>query len=122
MFGLRSHDRLFVSAFVVVVLLLTSVQWLRLSGWNLQPIEIERMPEREYDFRININEAGWVEWTQIEGIGEVTAKRIVADRDEKGPFRSLSDVGRVRGIGDKTLERIKPYLREGTIGAEGARK
>ena len=117
--GLRSHDQLFGSAFVAIVLLLTMVQWLRLSGWNQQPIEIERMADRKYDFRININTAGWVEWTQIEGIGETTARRIVADRDERGPFRSLSDLGRVKGIGNKTLARLKPYLREGTIGAEG---
>jgi len=43
-------------------------------------------------------------------IGEQLARRIVADRQQNGPFRDLADLRRVRGIGPKTLEGMRPYL------------
>lgn len=64
-----------------------------------------------YVFTIDVNSATWVEWAQLPGIGETLARRIVADREEHGPFRSIDDVVRVRGIGQKTLARFRPHLR-----------
>jgi competence protein ComEA len=46
----------------------------------------------------------------LPNIGEQLAKRIVEDRALRGPFRELSDLRRVRGIGPKTLDGMKPYL------------
>jgi competence protein ComEA len=46
----------------------------------------------------------------MPNIGEQLAKRIVTDRQEHGPFRDLSELRRVRGIGPKTLEGMKPFL------------
>jgi competence protein ComEA len=77
------------------------------------PVEVKSQKPREYHYSLDINTASWVEWAQLEGIGEKLAKRIVADRNERGPFRNPADVGRVRGIGPKTIERIKPFLRGG---------
>lgn len=109
-FGLRSSDELFVAVLVLIVLLLMTIQWVRLSGWGMQPVEIERHPARMYDYKINVNTATWVEWTQLEGIGETLAPKIVADRERNGPFRDIEDVRRVPGIGVKTLEKIRPWL------------
>jgi competence protein ComEA len=81
------------------------------SGWGVQPIEIERLPERSLEFQLEINRATWVEWMQLEGIGETLAHRIVADRETNGPFVSIEDIGRVKGIGPKTIEKIRPWLR-----------
>jgi competence ComEA-like helix-hairpin-helix protein len=50
------------------------------------------------------------EWERLPGIGPSLAARIVADRAERGPFRSPEGLLRVRGIGPRTLERIRPYL------------
>ena len=109
---LTKLDQTFVAVFVAVFLLLTGYHWATLGGWGMQPIELERQPARQYDFRFDINSATWVEWTQIEGIGEVTAQKIIADRDAKGPFRKIDDLLRVKGIGPKTLEKMRPFLRE----------
>ena len=95
-------------------LALTGYHWAKLGGWGMQPIEVDRLPARQYDFRIDINSASWVEWTQIEGIGETTANKIIADRETNGPFRGIQDLLRVKGIGPKTLEKMRPYLREPT--------
>ncbi|HET6323107.1 MAG TPA: helix-hairpin-helix domain-containing protein, partial [Planctomycetaceae bacterium] len=50
-------------------------------------------------------------WGQIQGIGDALARRIVADREENGPFQSVEDLGRVKGIGPKTLEHLRPWVR-----------
>ena len=44
------------------------------------------------------------------GIGEATAKKIVADREANGPFKSVDEVQRVKGIGPATLEKMRPWL------------
>lgn len=109
---LTKLDQTFVTVFVAVFLVLVGYHWATLGGWGMQPIEVDRLPERQYDFRIDINSASWVEWTQIEGIGETTAQKIIADRDSNGPFRTIDDLLRVKGIGPKKLETMRPFLRE----------
>ncbi len=106
------YDQLFVGVFAAVFLALSGYHWVTLGGWGMRPIELDRLPARQYDFRIDINSATWVEWTQIEGIGEVTAQKIVDDRKANGPFRSAKDLLRVKGIGPKKLEMMRPFLRE----------
>jgi competence protein ComEA len=108
---LNKLDQTFVTVFVAAFLVLVGYHWATLGGWGMQPIELDRLPSRQYDFRIDINSASWVEWTQIEGIGEVTANKIIADRDSNGPFRTIDDLLRVKGIGPKTLEKMRPFLR-----------
>ncbi|TXT35932.1 MAG: hypothetical protein FD138_1165 [Planctomycetota bacterium] len=109
---LNKHDQKFIGVFVAVFLMLSGYHWATLGGWGMRPIELERLPVRQYDFRIDINSASWVEWTQIEGIGEATAQKIIADREANGPFGNVKDLLRVKGIGPKTLEKMRPFLRE----------
>ena len=111
---LRRSDQLFVGTLLVVLLALLTAHWLKLSRWGTAPVEITSLKPREYFYSLDINTASWVEWAQLDGIGEKLAKRIVADRAERGPFRDASDVGRVRGIFPKQLETMKPFLRGGT--------
>lgn len=73
-------------------------------------VEIERLPERQYDFKVDINKANWIEWMQLEGIGELLARRIEEDRKTNGPFASVDDLDRVPGIGTVTLDTIRPWL------------
>jgi competence protein ComEA len=47
----------------------------------------------------------------LPGVGESLARRIVESRGALGRFADLDELRRVRGIGPKTLERIKPFLR-----------
>lgn len=44
--------------------------------------------------------------SHLEGIGHAMAERIVADRDQNGPFYALYDLARVSGIGAKMFEKI----------------
>lgn len=60
---------------------------------------------------LNINTASAAELEALPGIGPALAGRIIDDRAANGPFRTVDDLDRVRGIGPKTLERLRPYLR-----------
>src|SRR5262249_27088115 len=60
--------------------------------------------------RVNVNQAGRDDLMKLPGVGPVLADHILADRDTKGPFRSLSDLKRVKGIKDKVLEKLVPYI------------
>ncbi|MBA4191714.1 MAG: hypothetical protein C0467_27355 [Planctomycetaceae bacterium] len=61
------------------------------------------------DKPINVNTATVEQLQQLPGIGPVTAQSIVAARSEK-PFKSVADLDRVRGIGTKTLDKIRPFV------------
>jgi len=60
--------------------------------------------------RIDPNRATAADLTRLPGIGPALAGRIVADRGQNGLFRSPESLLRVRGIGPKTLERIRGFL------------
>ena len=59
---------------------------------------------------ININIAEKQNLVKLPKIGIVTAERIIRFRDDYGPFKSLDDLLKVKGIGPKTLEKLKPQI------------
>ena len=107
---LRRSDQVFVGTLLTVCLVLVAAHWVRLSDWGRQTVEVDRLPAGKYQYSIDVNRATWVEWAQFEGIGETLAKRIVADREARGPFADVDDVQRVKGIGPRKLTDMRPYL------------
>ena len=63
--------------------------------------------------KVNINTAGVEELVTLPGIGKAYAERIVEYRQKNGPFKKVEDILNVRGIGEKTFDRIRDRL---TIG------
>ncbi len=59
---------------------------------------------------ICVNRAAVAELCRLPRVGPVTAERIVEERRRGGPFRRPEDLLRVRGIGPKTLEVLRPLL------------
>jgi competence protein ComEA len=47
----------------------------------------------------------------LDGIGMSKAKAIVAYRNAHGPFKSVDDLGNVKGVGTKTLARNHAAIR-----------
>ena len=54
--------------------------------------------------KVNINTASVEELTQLQKVGPKTAERIVAYRNDNGPFKTVDDLKNVKGVGDKILE------------------
>jgi competence protein ComEA len=59
---------------------------------------------------ININRATKEEFMMLPGVGEKISRNIVSYRQVNGPFRSVDDLSRVKGITRKKLDKIKPSL------------
>lgn len=51
--------------------------------------------------KVNINTASAAQLDTLPGVGVSTAEKIVADREANGPFKTIEDLKRVSGIGDK---------------------
>ncbi len=55
---------------------------------------------------VNLNTATADALDELPGVGPATAAAIVRDREQHGPFRSVGDLERVRGIGPAKLEQL----------------
>ena len=60
---------------------------------------------------LNLNTATAKDLQVLPGIGPKIADRIVKYREKNGPFSSVDDLKAVKGIGDKKLEKIRPFLK-----------
>lgn len=61
-------------------------------------------------YQVDINRASWEEFTVLPGVGETMARRVVAERERRGPFQAVDDLMRVRGIGERTVQRLAKHL------------
>ena len=59
---------------------------------------------------VNINKGSQTDLETIPGVGPQTAKRIIEHRKTNGIFKTVEGLLDVSGIGEKTLEKIKPYI------------
>jgi competence protein ComEA len=59
---------------------------------------------------VDINLATGQQLLGLPGIGPAIAGRIVAYRDAHGPFAAVSELDKVKGIGPKTLARLRPLV------------
>jgi competence protein ComEA len=96
---------------VVALLLLSAIAGL--IGWRwysdrngARPTELTR----ELTHRIDLNRATKSELMQIPGVGPQLAERIVGFRDTNGPFGRVEDLSAVHGIGDATLNKLRPWV------------
>ena len=62
------------------------------------------------DGLVNINTATAEELETLKGVGAATAEKIIADREANGPFKSIDDLTRVSGIGEKKLSAMRDRL------------
>lgn len=107
---LRRNDQLVLGGVAFCLLAAMAVLWYLRGGATGDLVELDQMQREPLRFVTDINRAEWTELSELPGIGETLAKRIVEDRTTHGPFRQLDELRRVRGIGPKLLERIRPYL------------
>jgi competence ComEA-like helix-hairpin-helix protein len=76
------------------------------------PYPVESKPDAGALARIDPNTATPAELAALPGIGETTARRIVAYRAGRGvAFREAADLSAIPGVGPETVAQLAPYLR-----------
>lgn len=60
--------------------------------------------------KLNVNTATLEQLDALPGIGPSKAQAIITYRSEKGSFRHVDDLLKVKGIGEKILEKLKPHI------------
>jgi competence protein ComEA len=71
----------------------------------------DRQAQASPDAPVDLNKATTEALVSIPGIGRVMAERIIAWREEHGPFRRVEDLMKVKGVGEKTFEKLRPYVK-----------
>ena len=66
--------------------------------------------KRKLEGKININTASAGEFQLLPRIGPSLSQRILAYREAQGGFKSIEDLKEVKGIGDKTFQRIREHI------------
>ena len=70
------------------------------------PDRAPRAPQRP----VNLNTATVTELMQLPRVGQKTAERIIAFRKQHGGFQRPEEVMNVKGIGEKSYAKLKPFL------------
>lgn len=65
----------------------------------------------EGQVQISISSAEPEEFEDLPGIGPVMANRIVEYRNRTGGFKTLEELKKVKGIGEKLYQKILPYIK-----------
>ena len=60
---------------------------------------------------VNVNTASLEELQLLPGVGETRARAIVAARTERGGFKSVDELVEVKGIGETSHARLRPFVR-----------
>lgn len=91
---------------MVSVLLLGRLCWRACGVWHA-PVQPFAAP-----VQIDVNTARVPELMALDGIGRVRAEEIVLYRVRHGPFREVDGLLEVDGIGQETVARLRPFLRD----------
>lgn len=87
---------------------------------DTDPEEIAQFLQELAAHPLNINRATVDELLQVPGINFDLARSIVQYRSDTSPFETLRDLLHLKGLGEVTLSRIRPYVTAGS-GAERSR-
>lgn len=115
--GWTRDDRLVAGGLLTLAALAAVVRFSIGLGSSRLPEPLVVQNGAKYVYQIDVNQADWLEWMQVEGVGEILARRIVADRESNGPFRSIDDLVRVKGVGRKLLDSFRHQLRDPSASA-----
>jgi len=89
---------------VTPAVILLSLVWFSNPAWSAPKSNL-----------LNVNTASASELQVLPGIGPKKADAIVNFRKENGPFRQVDDLVQVKGIGPKTLAKLRPLVTVGKV-------
>ncbi|MEG0493698.1 MAG: ComEA family DNA-binding protein [Clostridia bacterium] len=70
----------------------------------------QTMPVPKPTGAVNVNKANLEQLCELPGIGEKTARSIIFEREQNGKFSYPADLLNVKGIGEKTLQKLLPEI------------
>lgn len=73
-------------------------------------VSLSGMALADDEHKIDLNAATAKQLEKLPGIGKELAKRVVEYRTANGPFESVNDIVKVKGIGKKTFAKVKDLL------------
>jgi competence protein ComEA len=71
---------------------------------------VEEAPPAEGSTPVNVNTADYESLVALPGIGPALAQRIIAYREEHGPFASVEELQEVQGIGPRNLDEFRHLI------------
>lgn len=74
------------------------------------PSNLNNQSSQNETIEVNINTATKEQIQKIPGIGPSKADAIIKYRETNGDFKSVDDIKKIKGFGDKTLESLKEYI------------
>lgn len=76
----------------------------------LVALALTAFPALAAEGKVNVNTATAQQLALLPHVGPSVAERIVEHRAKNGQFKSIEDLALVKGIGEKTLTQLKPYV------------
>lgn len=110
MFALTRQERLVVLFLVVIIFTGTALHYLFKQNPRLDHFLDVLENERLYR-RLDLNKASYEELLNLPSIGPVTAKRILAYREENGPFSDVAEIKDIEGIKSSSYEKLSKFLK-----------
>jgi competence protein ComEA len=85
----------------------------RVGEQDAAPAPTDGAPEENQGGLLNINTASAADLDGLPGIGQAIAQRIVEYRTANGPFQTIDDLQKVKGIGPAVFAQIAPLVTVG---------
>ncbi len=103
---MKKKELIVLSLLIFILIVINTVNYARRERLKTNSSVIIE----EIAVKISINTAQTGELDVLPGIGPALAHRIVAYRKEHGSFKTVEDIKKVKGIGNKLLEKMLPFI------------
>ena len=103
--------RVFSHSILALALTSACVKLPRRAALAPDPVSTRHTPaDEQTNTLIPINRASREELERLPGIGPALAARIVAHRERHGPFRRPEHLLLVRGLNERRLRELRPFI------------
>ncbi len=99
-----------IIALIVLISILIAINIVQYLKWQKNKKTFELIIEESIN-QISINTADVNDFESLPGVGPALAKRIIEYREKNGGFKTISDLKKVKGIGDNLFKRIEPFIK-----------
>ncbi len=99
-----------IIALIVLISILIAINIVQYLKWQKNKKTFELIIEESMN-QISINNADENDFEALPGIGPALARRIIEYREKNGNFKTISDLKKVKGIGENLFKKIEPFIK-----------